>query len=151
MRSNAGIATIELLDTRNSSVLMRRQVDVSTITEGTMIELAADDPIETVYGVPLMLRITADSVAGTAASPLMSVSVQREGETLLLNGVKKEGTLCFSVSGEDYIWTGLHYWEITAVGGALLLICCGIVAYRANKEKELYRQRFGGGPKNIDS
>ena len=138
MRSNAGIATIELLDTRNSSVLMRRQVDVSTITEGTMIELAADDPIETVYGVPLMLRITADSVAGTAASPLMSVSVQREGETLLLNGVKKEGTLCFSVSGEDYIWTGLHYWEITAVGGALLLICCGIVAYRANKGKRSY-------------
>ena len=138
MRQNAGIANIQLIDTRDGAVLAEEQVDVSTIAEGAVTELTVDEPIETVYGVPLMLRITANSAVGSAASPLMSLSVQREGETLRLNGVETEGTLCFSVSGEDYIWTGLHYWEITAMGGVLLLVCCGIVGYRASKGKRSY-------------
>lgn len=138
MRPNSGTATIQLVDTRNNAILMEQQIDVSTITEGAVIELTADDPIETVYGVPLILRITADSVAGTAASPLMSMSVSREEESLWINGEEREGTLCFSVAGEDYIWTGMHYWQIAAVGGIFLLMCSGFVAYRVSRGKRSY-------------
>ena len=45
---------------------------------------------------------------------------QTEGFALDLNGSAAAGTLCFSVGGEDYIWTGLHYWEFAAAFGLLL-------------------------------
>ena len=37
-----------------------------------------------------------------------------------MNGTAAAGTLCFSAGGEDYIWTGLHYWEFAAAFGLLL-------------------------------
>ncbi|MCG4470973.1 hypothetical protein L0P50_19115, partial [Lawsonibacter sp. DFI.6.74] len=79
---------------------------------------------EGLCNTPLLLRVYADSAPGAAASPLMSVSGEaalneelKEGQTpfsLTMNGQPAEGVLCFSVTGEDYIWTGLHYWEFTA-------------------------------------
>lgn len=138
MRSNAGEATIQLLDTRSNTVLLEKQVDVSTLTEGAVIELTAEEPIETVYGVPLILRITADSVAGSAASPMMSHSVQREDSSLLLNGEKVQGTLCFSVFGQDNVWTGQHYWQLVAAGGVLLTLSCCTIYLRIRKGKHSY-------------
>lgn len=47
----------------------------------------------------------------------------KEGQTpfsLTMNGQPAEGVLCFSVTGEDYIWTGLHYWEFTAALGVAI-------------------------------
>ena len=136
MRPNIGRAKVQLIDTRDSSVLMEKQIDVSTITEGAIVELTADTPIETVYSAPLVIRVTADSSVGSAISPMMSSSIQREGESLYINGEQINGTLCFSVSGKDYIWMGLHYWKIIIFCGILLMICCYIIVYRINNGKQ---------------
>lgn len=126
-RANSGTATMELYNLSDGSLVMRETFDVSTITEGGLTTMTADSPIENLYDTPLLLRVFADSPAGAAASPLMSTSTAasinenlEEGQTpfsLSLNGQVVDGVLCFSVTGEDYIWTGLHYWEFaTAVG-----------------------------------
>lgn len=101
--------------------------------------MTAPEPIEGLFEAPLLLRIYADSQPGSAASPLMSWSKQGDdGFMLSLNGQASDGTLCFSASGEDYIWTGLHYWQFAAVGLAGLLAALGTVQYRVRQGKHSY-------------
>ena len=126
-RANSGTATMELYNLSDGSLVMSETFDVSAITEGGLTTMTADAPIENLYDTPLLLRVFADSPAGAAASPLMSTSGAavvndslEEGQppfSLSLNGQTVDGVLCFSASGEDYIWTGLHYWQfVTAFG-----------------------------------
>ncbi len=69
----------------------------------------------------------------------MSLSGQREEAFLLsLNGEAAEGVLCFSASGEDYIWTGLHYWQFAAAGLVVLLLFAGAVWNRVRQGKHSY-------------
>ena len=129
-RPNSGTATMELYNQNNGSLVLSKTFDVSQIQEGGLTAMTADEPIEGLYDTPLLLRVYADSAPGVAASPLMSVSGEaalneelKEGQTpfsLTMNGQPTQGVLCFSVTGEDYIWTGLHYWEFTAALGAAI-------------------------------
>lgn len=131
-RVNSGTATMELYNLNDGSLVLSKTFDVSTIQEGSLTTMKADIPIEGLCGVPLLLRIHADSATGAAAFPLMSVSKattvnenMKEGETpfsLTMNGQPTKGVLCFSAAGEDYVWTGLHYWELATVLGAIITI-----------------------------
>lgn len=118
-RANAGTATMALYC--GEELLGQQSYDAASITEGGVTTLAFDTPIEGLAGVPLTLRLWADSAPGSAVSPMMSTSApQEEGFVLDLNGAAADGMLCFSAGGEDYIWTGLHYWEFAAAFGAVL-------------------------------
>ena len=137
-RPNSGTVTMELLNLLDGTVVMSQSFDAASITEGGLTTMSAEAPIETLYDVPLLLRIYADSLPGSAVSPLMSASAQQEGFSLSFNGTPVDGVLCFSVSGEDYIWTGLHYWEFTIGFGLLLASAIGLVWYRWKKGKHSY-------------
>lgn len=118
-RANAGTATMALYC--GEELLGQQSYDAASITEGGVTTLAFDTPIEGLAGVPLTLRLWADSAPGSAVSPMMSTSApQEEGFVLDLNGAAADGMLCFSAGGEDYIWTGLHYWEFATAFGAVL-------------------------------
>ena len=131
-RPNSGTATMELYNLNDGSLVLSQTFDVAQIQEGGTTTMTADEPMEGLCNVPLLLRIYADSVTGTAASPLMSVSAEetvnadlKEGQTpfsLTMNGQPAQGVLCFSVTGEDYVWTGLHYWEFAAALGAAIAL-----------------------------
>ncbi|MCI8650803.1 MAG: ABC transporter permease [Anaerotruncus sp.] len=121
-RSNAGIVTMELWNINSGTCLLTEQYDATTIEEGGLLTLTAKEPLEGLYGIPLMLRIYANSQLGSAVSPLMSASVQKDDFSLYLNGIEVMGLLCFSVSGQDYIWTGLHYWKFSVGFGLLLAL-----------------------------
>ena len=131
-RPNTGTAVMELYDTQSGALLGSRSFDIAAIPEGGLTTLTFEPLLEGYYDAPLTLRVYADSPAGAAASPLMTYSIpdqknvkapaDTEDFQLLLNGTPTDGMLCFSVSGEDYIWTGLHYWEFAAAFGALLAL-----------------------------
>ena len=137
-RPNAGTITMELYDLRDGTLLMTETFDASVIPEGGLTTMKAESPIETVYGAPLLLRLWADSQPGSALSPMMSVSTEENDFFLSLNGNAIGGILCFSVSGEDYIWIGLHYWEFAAVFGAILALVGLFVWLRWKKGKRSY-------------
>lgn len=126
-RANAGTVTVELYDLRDNSMLMQQKLDAATITEGAVTTMSVDEPIESAYSTPLLLRLTSDSQPGSAVSPLMSSTQQTDGFELYLNSTQVPGTLCFSASGEDYIWTGLHYWKFVAAFGAIIALYLGLV------------------------
>lgn len=137
-RQNSGSILAELLDLRSGAVLLSRSFDAAAIPEGGLTTLAAETPIEGLYQVPLLLRVTSDSPPGGAASPLMNTREQPEGWELSLNGAPAPGMLCVALSGTDYIWTGLHYWEFAAAGLALLLLFLGAVWHRMRSGKRSY-------------
>ena len=146
-RTNSGTVTMELINQADGSVVMSQSIDAASITEGGHTVMTAKEPVETVYGMPLVLRIYADSQPGSAVSPMMNLAApeQEDGDgenavpfTLLLNGEPTEGVLCFSATGEDYIWTGLHYWEFAAGFGAVLALAAILIWYRYKKGKHSY-------------
>lgn len=137
-RPNAGTVLAELVDLRSGDVLLSQTFDAARIQEGGLTTLNAEKPIEELYRVPLALRITADSQAGSAASPLMNTQEQEDGWELILNGVPTPGVLCFALSGTDYIWTGLHYWKFAAVGLILILLFIAVVWRRVRSGKRSY-------------
>lgn len=123
-RANAGTAIIELYNMETEQILLSGTFDVSAIPEGGITTLTAEEPLEGLAGVPLMLRIySPDSQPGSAASPLMNVETVSENTLLFFNGIEEpvQGTVCFSVKGTDYIWFGLHYRLFAALGFTLLL------------------------------
>ncbi len=137
-RPNAGTVTIELFNEADGTLLMSGSFDAAAIAEGGTTEINAEEPIETAYLAPLLLRITSDSQPGSAVSPLMSASAKEEGFSLNLNGAPTNGVLCFSASGEDYIWTGLHYWEFAAGFGLLLVLSELFIWNQHKKGKHSY-------------
>ena len=128
----------ELVDLRSGAVLLSQRFDAAGIQEGGLTTLTAEAPIEGLYQVPLLLRLTADSQPGAAASPLMNTQGQEEGWELSLNGAPTSGTLCFALSGTDYIWTGLHYWQFAAAGLALVLLFIAVIWLRVRSGKRSY-------------
>lgn len=137
-RANAGTVLVELLDLRSGEVLLSQTFSAAEIQEGGLTTLTAETPIEGLYKVPLLLRLTADSQTGSAVSPLMDTQAEEEGFSLTLNGASLPGILCFAASGTDYIWTGLHYWQFAVAGFVLLLAFLGIVWHRSRGGKHSY-------------
>ncbi len=137
-RPNSGTATMELYNLLDGSLVMSQSFPVAEIPEGGITTLSAPSPIETVFDVPLLLRITSDSQLGSAATPLMSLSTQTDDFSLSMNGQPVEGTLCLAVSGEDYVWTGLHYWEFAFGLAVFLILVVFIVWYRFRHGKRSY-------------
>lgn len=137
-RANAGTVLAELLDPRTDTVLLSRSFDAAEIQEGGSTTLTAEEPIEGLYHVPLLLRVTADSQAGSAVSPMMNTQIQKEGWALAINGVPTTGALCLALSGSDYIWAGLHYWQFAAAGLALAALFLGVVWYRLRSGRHSY-------------
>lgn len=102
--------------------LLGQQIfDAAQIADGAVTTLSFDPPLETVWNQPITLRLTSDCQTGSALYPLMNTN-SVEGYSLELNGAATEGTLCFAADGEDYIWTGRHYWKFAAGFGVLLAL-----------------------------
>lgn len=137
-RPNTGTVTMELYNTLDNALILSESFDAAAILEGGLTTMTLETPAENLYEVPLLLRIWADSQPGSAVSPLMSGSAKEDDFLLTLNGNPVDGTLCFSASGEDYIWTGLHYWEFAAAFGAVLVLACLLVWQRWKKGKHSY-------------
>lgn len=123
-RSNAGTVVMELYNMESEQILLSQHFDAASIQEGGTTVMTAEQPIEGLGGVPLMLRIySLDSQPGSAVSPLMYIQATLPNTQLFFNGMPEPvtGTICFSVEGTDYIWFGQHYWMVAALGFVILL------------------------------
>ncbi len=138
-RPNVGTVIMELWNIDAGELLLSQSFDASSIPEGGLTAMTAEEPIEGLYEIPLLLRIySPDGQAGTAVSPLMNTQLEEEGFSLSMNGSPAQGTLCFAISGTDYIWTGLHYWKFVSIGLALVLLFAAVVWHRCHSGKRSY-------------
>lgn len=136
-RANSGTVMMELLDGRNGEMLMSTSFDAASVSEGMVLTMDAEEPLEEMYGVPLLLRLYSDSSAGSALTPLMN-GKNVEGWMLSVNDTAMSGQLCMCVTGQDYIWTGLHYWELVLGGMVVLLAAIGFIWQEKKHGKRSY-------------
>lgn len=115
-RQNYGEMTVRVLD--GEEELFSGKVDVSTIKENEPVVISSDEYIEGHLGRELKIEITANSSYGKGVSILMNGDTTVG--TKLYVGNKMYGAICFGVSGQEYIFTGQHYWQI-------MLTFCGVV------------------------
>ncbi|KAF5051442.1 ABC-2 type transporter [anaerobic digester metagenome] len=138
-RENAGTVYVELYRQSDMSLLASQILNAADITNGYISELVMDKPLEGLAGVPLILRLSSpDAVTGNAISPMMDPDTTLEGGSLTVGGQTVVGTLCFTAEGEDYIWTGLHYWQFTAALGAVLLTALVVMLWRVKNGKNSF-------------
>ena len=137
-RENAGTLTVELCRVDDGIQVMSGQFNVAELGDYQTLSLRADPPIETVYDMPLRLRVFADSQPGSAGSLFACATAQGEGFSLTENGVQVEGGLCFAAQGTDFIWLGKHYWLFAGVLGAVLVFFFLLVWYRARSGRHSY-------------
>ena len=137
-RTNTGTVVVELLRQDSGELLMRESFNAALIANDQTLKVSAEEPIESVYQVPLIIRLSSDSEPGKAVVPLISSKSETDGFSLLVNGEAVPGTLCFSAGGTDYIWTGLHYWAFSAALGVVLIIIYLIVWMRWSHGKHSY-------------
>ncbi len=127
-RANSGKLTMELCREADGAVLMHGEYAVPEIAEGQILELTVDEPVENRAHEPMVIRITADSPAGEGVTPLVSST----------------GDICYYVLGEDYIWTGQHYWQFAAALGVAIALFFFVVwkRYEAGKRSYLISAMF---------
>lgn len=121
-RPNKGMATVTLYNNETGEVLATESYDASKITERQVTTMVLSKPLTDIYNIPLKLSITADSVSGTALSPMTMMTAQKENFQLLYNGKPVDGLLNFAVTGTDKIWSGTHYWQIMSAFSLLVLV-----------------------------
>lgn len=119
-RTNHGTAVMELYDMRSSTLLASETFDLSAVEDGGVTAMTFDAPLEGLYHVPLRLRVFTDAAPGDAPALMLTSAAVLPESVFSVNGAPAEGTLCLSASGEDYIWTGQHYWEFAAAAGVLI-------------------------------
>ena len=135
-RKNEGTVYIDVYELNGNTQIMHQEISAGEITEGYISTFTFEKPVEGLAGVPLLLKITADSIQGSAVSPLMNTAAFKDGFSLALNGNPVPGMLCFSVKGVDYIWTGLHYWKFVVAGGFLLVFYLWVTLYNIKRGKK---------------
>lgn len=132
-RTNAGTVVMELYHGESGALLLSGQFEASSIAEGGVTSLTAEEPLEGLQGKPLLLKLySPDSQPGSAVTPLMYVESSLPDTALFFNSESEPvtGTLCFGVQGTDYIWFGMHYWAFAAAGLALLAAAVAITYRR---------------------
>lgn len=115
-RQNSGTMTVRVLD--GDKELFSQEIDVSEIRENEPVIVDSDEYLEGYVGRELEIEITANSVSGKGVSILMN------GDTLIGNrlyvGNRINGAICFGVAGQEYIFTGQHYWQLVGLFSAIL-------------------------------
>ncbi len=134
-RSNRGTLSIDVFDTRDNSLILSKTLDIADLTTDAEVDLASD-PIGGLYGVPLRMVISADSEPGAGVAPL--VNTADDSTELYINGHREKGSLCYTVTGEEYIFFGLHYIEFAAAIWALGVCTILFILWRAEQGKKSY-------------
>ncbi len=137
-RNNHGTLTMELYDLDNNSVLACEKFDVSLVTEGSTLIMFTEHVDKNLYGVPLKLKIYADSIENESVVPLMNVTEKKDNYVLMSNGKVLSGMLCMSIKGKDYLPIGQYYWGIVVVMLMLLSIYLLFVNYQFARNKRTF-------------
>ena len=138
-RTNLGTVSIDVLRQDNGVLLMHDDFEAASIDESSILTVQSESSIASVFDVPLIIRLYSTSKPGQSVAPLMdSKNSIRDGFSLSVDGKQVPGTLCFSASGTDYIWTGVHYWEFAVLLGVLLVLLGFVIHIRFQRGKHSY-------------
>lgn len=142
-RQNIGTLYAELYKQNEdhvfSEIITRQEINMANLTNGGDLSIICDPPLEGVSGLPLRFRISSpDGVAGSSVCLAYNPDETVFGGRLEYGFSELSGSLCFSVSGNDYIFLGVHYKEIALTIGALFVVVFCIIILRVKRGKSSF-------------
>lgn len=99
-------------------------------------------------GSQVKITCTSNGTPGNAPTVLYNVENMLKNENvaanaqLSLSGNVLAGTMCISVQGRNYVWTGPNFWKLVLLAASLLAAFCYIEVTRAKRGRQTLV--FGG-------
>lgn len=111
-RDASGKVLVELLD--EDKTVYSTKLSASTIPEQHRVVIELPDRLEDCKGKTLKLRVTSDCTKNNGV--FMMMRKDSSLNTFVKPGtIKQKGTLCFGITGRDYIPLGQYYFYIMGV------------------------------------
>ncbi len=124
-RQNTGTVQVKLLNDANNEVLYEKQLDVSHMSDNSIIKLQPEKRIRSVMGETLRISIISETATpGNAVTLWYNNLEDRPDQPLFINGQPAKGVLCFSVDGSSILLFGKNYFAIIAAIGLLMVLYC---------------------------
>lgn len=108
----ATLSTAELIDYVYQDFIFETPIKIESGSELTVIITAKNVPAE--QGVSLWYGNSIDT--GRVSVPDLN------GHSFIVDGVERDGKICYSISGRDTLWYGNWYWPIAGVLIGILAI-----------------------------
>ena len=109
---------------------------MSSLTDSVITEMKFEEPIGNVYNHMLSIEIMSNAAwQGNAVAPWYQSTVYKEAMQLYYNDQPVPGVLCFRLSGQEDVWTGSHYWQITFMTGIVIVLYLLLMLYKDKKNK----------------
>lgn len=136
-RQNSGDLIIEVCKAGDKTLLAQKTFSVAEIQNDALTVIDLEETLDGFRGIMLEISVRATSVAGQGVTPAVNLTESDiYGGELRINGVVQEGALCLSVLGIDYVWTGQHYWQLAAIGAAIVFLFALVVVLKINHGKK---------------
>lgn len=136
-RQNTGSVEVELRDNTNNSILLKKNIDISTFKDNSFVTFQPEKIIESVKGKKLSIVVISQTGAqGNSITLWYNNTDSAPKEQLLLNNKPLKGELCFTVSEKDALIFGKYYFEITGLIGLILLAYCLNLIYCQKSNKK---------------
>lgn len=146
MVSNYGQPLTSELYIRCEDISDGRLIAEGTFSAGELginqyVYLNIPDGAPELRGNQMKITCTSNGTPGNAPTVLYNVENMLENDDvaanaqLFINGNPLAGTMCISVQGRNYVWTGPNYWKLVLLAAALLAIAYYIEVSRAKKGK----------------
>jgi ABC-2 type transport system permease protein len=135
-RHNTGTIRVKLLNDADKSVLLDKQLDISSFQNNSFVTFKPEKRLESVKGKSLHISIVSETgTPDNAVTLWYNNTVESPSQQLFLNRKPVNGVLCFNVSTEDVLLFGRYYFEIMVTIGLILLAYCASLVYRQKKDK----------------
>lgn len=133
--------TIRCEDQTDGHLIAEQTYDVADIGVNQYTYLPIPDNSDIVRGHVVKITVTSNATSGNAPTVLYNVGYVFEKDNvgvnaaLTINGTVTPGTLCFSVQGSNYVWTGPNYWKLVLLAMTLFAIWYFVEVIRDRKQK----------------
>ena len=136
--------TIRCEDLTNKRVIAENTYDVKKIGVNQYQYLTMPQKSDIARGDIIKITVTSDAETGNAPTVLYNVGYEFEknkvgdGAVFTVNGTVVPGTMCITVQGDNYVWTGPNYWKLVLFAMILVAIVYWILAARVLNGKTSY-------------
>jgi len=126
-REGKGTLSVDISD--GDSLIYSENFNIKEVPEQHRLFLNIKNPIEA-KGKTLTMTISSDAKKDEGVAVMLRRSGAPEGSMLIMGDRGLRGTLCFSVSGLDYISVNTYYWY----GVIVLALLLALLLYRSYKK-----------------
>lgn len=116
-RAARGKVYIDLLD--GTKIIGRKELDANSIPEQHRVYMNFLNPLEGYEGKTLTVKVYSNCEENDGVYLMMKSHVSDDSE-ITVGKRTIDGTICFSLAGEDVIAASAYYWAIVGFGGLLL-------------------------------